>query len=165
MRPCENHSSFADFYEGSSARGSACVNAGIVKVCTREISMFFGSLVFVKKHSRPKKPSRHPEPRVDYGPREAGQHTVMRVGPRVDPHGKTVMGARHVTQRPLDRYLARGQITPDQFSAGMRFYRAWYAAGRQPVVCGSYNQKIARGTGNIAEAKEIARQEYQRARV
>jgi len=37
----------------------------------RNSPVIFG---FVKKHSRPKKLSPKPEPRVDYGPREAGQY-------------------------------------------------------------------------------------------
>ena len=42
----------------------------------------------------------------------------------------------------------------------MQLYRMWYGAGRAPVLCSDYNQRVARGTGNGSEAREVARQGY-----
>lgn len=100
---------------------------------------------------------------VDYGSKMAGEKVGVVVGLRVGPDGRRVMGGRNVTQRPLDRYVVRGVIKPQQYQAGMQLYRTWYGAGRSPVVCGDYNQRVARGSGGASEAIEMARESYRRA--
>lgn len=74
---------------------------------------------------------------------------------RMGEDGAPAYGARVVTQRPLDRYLARQQITADHFATGMRIYRLWRKAGKEPKLCADYNQRIANGRGDeVAEARE-----------
>ncbi len=49
---------------------------------------------------------------------------------------------RVTTQRPLDRYLDRGQISKHQYDAGDRLSRAYHAAGGLVRVTGSYGVRV-----------------------
>lgn len=80
---------------------------------------------------------------------------------RMGEDGAPAYGARVVTQQPLDRYLARQQITEDHFATGMRLYGLWRKAGKEPRLCADYNQRIASGRhDDVAEARETARREF-----
>lgn len=99
-------------------------------------------------------------PRVVYPPAERGLHDVIEVGERADLNGDRSWGARNVSQKPLDRYLRRGDISQGQWQAAMTLYGQWRAAGRQPRLIGNYNQKTDRPFDNPAERRETARRVY-----
>lgn len=85
---------------------------------------------------------------------------------RMGDDGAPAYGARVVTQRPLDRYLARKLITADHYATGMRLYGLWRKAGKEPKLCADYCQRVAIGRRDeVAEARETARQEFNAALV
>lgn len=86
---------------------------------------------------------------VDYGSQVPTK--PIRKGTRIDPRGDRVQGATLQAECWLDRYHNRGQLDDAQYEAGLRFRRAWEAAGLQPHVTGSYGQRIG-GKGSVATA-------------
>lgn len=91
-------------------------------------------------------PASDPPPGKDVGPAERwrhgdrfreitppGDHAAARAGVRV---------RRVETQRTLDRYLRRRQITDRQWDAGDRLYRQWRAAGREARLTGPYEPPV-----------------------
>lgn len=96
------------------------------------------------------KQQKNPMQQIDLG--AGGLNYVIET--RLSPDGKLVKAAKVLCQTPLDRYLARNQITQTQFQAGQRIYKTWYAAGRQPRLCSNYNQRTSRGIiDNESQAK------------
>lgn len=86
---------------------------------------------------------------VDYGSQVTAK--PIRKGTRIDPRGDRVQGATLQAECWLDRYHNRGQLDDAQHEAGLRFRRAWEAAGLQPHVTGSYGQRIT-GSGSVTTA-------------
>ena len=95
---------------------------------------------------------------------ERAQHDGLVMQERMGDDGAPAYGARVVTQRPLDRYLARQLITADHYATGMRLYSLWRKAGKEPKLCADYCQRVASGRRDeVADAREIARQELNEA--
>lgn len=88
--------------------------------------------------------------------KERGNHgDVLELNHRLDVAGR--VGVRNVTQFPLDRYLARNEITQDQYSAGMALYALWRAAGFKTLCAASYEPQIpASGQMSQTQAEKCA---------
>ena len=91
---------------------------------------------------------------VDYGAETVNK--PISKGTRLDPRGDRVQGAVLAAESWLDRYHQRGQLDDAQHEAGLRFRRAWQAAGLTPHVTGSYGHRISGGGGCFMTARTDA---------
>ena len=87
---------------------------------------------------------------IDAGPRQRLQHDAVSLEamPREDGAG---LRARVSTQRPLDRYALRGEISVPQFQAGERLRADFERAGLQPRVIMHYAPRLP---ASKAEARD-----------
>lgn len=86
---------------------------------------------------------------ADHGPIERYQHGDVIVDSPTEVAG--VQAKRVMTQRVLDRYLVREEISDRQYAAGDKLYRLWFAAGRSPIVAANLTAVPGRDEG--AEAR------------
>jgi len=93
---------------------------------------------------------------------ERAQHDALVMQERSGDDGSPSYGAVVATQRPLDRYLRRKEITPEQYQVGDDLYALWRRAGMEPRICVDYaSAKVdGRSRDDIAEARERARKRY-----
>lgn len=87
---------------------------------------------------------------IDAGPRQRLRHDAVSLEtmPREDGAG---LRARVRTQRPLDRYALRGEISEPQFQAGERLRTDFERAGLQPRVIMHYAPRLP---ASRAEARD-----------
>ena len=78
---------------------------------------------------------------IDPGPRQRQQHDgmILENMPREEGRGLRV---RVTTQRPLDRYAQRGEITADQYRAGEKLRADFQSAGLQPRIIMHYAPRL-----------------------
>lgn len=105
---------------------------------------------------------------------ERAQHDEIEIGERIlfsAAGGRRVTertyGQRVMTQRPVDRYLRRGWISPKQWAAAERIAALWHVAGLEPKVTANWNPSTqVNALGNIgmaaSERQAHARMELRR---
>ena len=78
---------------------------------------------------------------IDPGPRQRQQHDgmILESMPREEGRGLRV---RVTTQRPLDRYAQRGEITQNQYRAGEKLRADFEIAGLQPRIVMHYAPRL-----------------------
>lgn len=88
---------------------------------------------------------------ADHGPPERYRHGDVIVDSPTETAGVTAK--RVMTQRVLDRYRQREQISERQYSAGDKLFGLWYRAGRSPVV--TVNLAAVGGRDQASETKRL----------
>lgn len=101
-------------------------------------------------------------PRSDLGTPELKRHHLVVIEGSGKPHGRVV------DQRPLDRYLARGQLSENGriaralFEAGHRLRTDWAIAGLEPRLIGHMGPR-GHGPGDFTHTQLAARRRKEQA--
>lgn len=88
----------------------------------------------------------------DFGPDERWQHDEFAVE-RTGKGGGVSKRRRVTTQTPLDRYFSRGQITREQYDAGVRYFLLHRKGLGTARVTGKYEPFSSKSTGTESEGQ------------